>query len=243
MPSPLATDGPVTLTARQRARAEVTAEIVQAARLQLAAEGAASISLRAIARDLGMPSSAIHRYFATREALITRLIVEAYDSIGAATEESQQGVATDDLMGRFGAACRAIRGWSVAHPHEYSLVFGSPIPDYEAPEETVQSAARVPGVLGAIMLDAVKRRTRGPRREVPLSDAGRRALTPALELFAHEVPAERMQAGLMVWMGIFGTLSFELYGHHYGAIGQNPEDREAYFESCIAAWAQQLGIS
>jgi len=234
---------PVTLTARQRARAEVTAEILRAAREQLAAEGAAGISLRAVARDLGMPSSGIYRYFSTREQLLTRLIIEAYDGIGAAAEDSQRDLPPDDLPARFAAACRAIRAWALAHPHQYSLVFGSPIPSYQAPEETVPAAARVPGVLGAILLDAAKRRTGARRPQIPLTDAGRQAIAPTLELFAHQIPAEQAQAGLMVWSGLFGAISFELYGHQYGSVGPATEDRDAFFESCIAAWAAQAGIS
>ena len=236
-------DPPVTLTARQRARAQVTAEILEAARRQLASAGAASISLRAIARDLGMPSSAIHRYFATRDDLLTRLIMDAYDSIGSAAEYSQRELPADDLVARFAAVCRAVREWALAHPHEYSLVFGSPIPDYDAPEETVPAAYRVPAVLGGILVDAAKRRGSGRRREVALSEAGRKAIEPALSLFGQQVAPERMQAGLMVWMGIFGVVSFELYGHEYGSVGESLEDRGAFFESCIAVWAAQIGIA
>jgi hypothetical protein len=179
----------------------------------------------------------------TREELLTRLITEAYDSIGAAAEDSQRGLPSGDPPARFAAACRAIRAWALAHPHEYSLVFGSPIPGYQAPEQTVPSAARVPGVLGAILLDAAKRRAGERHQQVPLTDAGRRAITPALELFAHQIPAEQTQAGLMVWSGLFGAISFELFGHQYGSVGQAPQDRDAFFESCIAAWAAQAGIS
>jgi AcrR family transcriptional regulator len=243
MTAALRADPPITLTARQRARAEITAEILAAARRQLASEGAAAISLRAAARDLGMPSSGIYRYFSTREELLTRLIVEAYESVGTAAEASQIGVPAGDLPARFGAACRAIRGWALAHPHEYSLVFGSPIPNYEAPEETVAAAARVPAVLGAILLDAVKKTNGARRKEIPLTDSGRRAIRPALALFSGQIPAERMQVGLMVWSGLFGAISFELYGHLDGSVGDSVEDREAFFESCITGWAAQAGIS
>ena len=187
------------------------------------------------------------RYFATRDELLTRLIVEAYDSVGATAEASQRDLAADDLPGRFAAACRAVRAWALAHPHEYSLVFGSPIPNYEAPEETVTAAARVPVVLGAIFMAAAAR-DQGARRSAvggatPLSDAGRRAITPAIELFAHQVPAEQVQAGLMVWMSLFGKVSFEFYGHQYGAVADSIEDRDAFFESCIARWSAHAGIS
>lgn len=234
---------PVTLTARQRARAEITAEILRAARKQLATEGAGAISLRAVARDLGMPSSGIYRYFKTRDELLTRLIIEAYESIGAAAEASQLPVAAADLSGRFAAACRAMREWALDHPHEYSLVFGSPIPDYRAPEETVQAAARAPAVLSAVLLEAGRRGGGICRAPAPLSSSGRRAIEPALDLFSHQVAAEQAQAGLMVWSGLFGAISFELFGHFYGSVGQTREDRDAFFESCITSWADQAGIS
>ena len=73
-------------TARERVRAEITREITNAARAQLAASGAAALSLRAVARDLGMVSSAIYRYFASRDELLTALIIDGYNAIGAAVE-------------------------------------------------------------------------------------------------------------------------------------------------------------
>jgi hypothetical protein len=126
--------------------------------------------------------------------------------------------------------------------HEYSLVFGSPVPDYQAPQETTRAASRVPAVLSAVLVDASKARG-GRRKDVPLTDAGARAIAPALELLGHQVPAARVQAGLMVWSGIFGAISFELYGHHDGSVAGSRADREAYFESCIVVWAAQAGIS
>jgi AcrR family transcriptional regulator len=241
--STLRSESPVTLTARQRARAEVTAEILRSAREQLATDGTSGISLRAVARHLGMPSSGIYRYFSTRDELVTRLIIEAYGNVGSAAERSQLDVPADDLRGRFAAACRAVRAWALANPHEYSLVFGSPIPDYEAPEETVAAAARVPAVFAAIVLDVVD--GAGPPRPLPvaLTDAGRRAIGPAMDVFASRLPAEYVQAAIMVWTAIFGTISFELYGHLYGSVGDSMEDRNAFFDSCVAQWSVQAGLA
>ena len=96
-------------TARERARAEITREILDAARGYLATDGAPALSLRAIARDLGMASSALYRYFDSRDALLTRLIIDAYDSLGAAAEASESVVDRADLAGRFTAICQAVR--------------------------------------------------------------------------------------------------------------------------------------
>ena len=118
-------------TARMRAKAEVRGEIIAEARRQLALQGAPALSLRAVTRQLGMASSAVYRYFPSRDDLITALIVEAYDALGVVAEAA---VATDGPAGdRWGALCRSIRGWAVEHPHEYALIYGSPIPGYQAP--------------------------------------------------------------------------------------------------------------
>jgi len=120
-------------TARERARAEITAEILDAARGYLATDGAPALSLRAIARDLGMASSALYRYFKSRDELLTRLIIDAYDSLGAAAEASEVTMDRNDLAGRFTVICEAVRAWALAHPNEYALIYGSPVPGYVAP--------------------------------------------------------------------------------------------------------------
>ncbi len=84
---------------RERARAEITSEIVRAGRDQLATDGAAALSLRAVARELGMVSSAVYRYVASRDELLTLLIIEAYDALGAAVEE-EAAPSTGTFSGR-----------------------------------------------------------------------------------------------------------------------------------------------
>jgi AcrR family transcriptional regulator len=141
-------------TARERARAEITAEILDAARGYLATDGAPALSLRAIARDLGMASSALYRYFSSRDQLLTRLIIDAYDSLGAAAEAAEVAVDRNDLAGRFAATCIAVRDWALAHPNEYALIYGSPVPGYVAPADTVRPASRVTTLLLRIIVEA-----------------------------------------------------------------------------------------
>src|ERR1700761_4668864 len=104
-------DAPV--TARARARAETTDQIKQIARAHLAVEGP-NLSLRAVARDLGVVSSAVYRYFASRDELLTALIIDAYDSLGAAAEAGEARVGRRDLLGRWLALGTAIRDWARA---------------------------------------------------------------------------------------------------------------------------------
>src|SRR6478609_854344 len=140
---------------RARVRAELTREIAAAARRHLASDGAAALSLRAVARELGMASSAVYRYFPSRDELLTALIVDAYNAMGEAAEGADAEHPRADLMSRWQAACAAVRGWALAHPHEYALVYGSPVPGYAAPEATIGPAARVGTVLAEVVADGV----------------------------------------------------------------------------------------
>src|SRR5688500_19893216 len=114
---------------RARVRAEMIDEIKVIARRHLAADGA-NLSLRAVARDLGVVSSAVYRYFASRDELLTALILDAYDSLGEAAETADAQVGRGDLRGRWLAVCRAVRAWALAQPHQYALIYGTPVPGY-----------------------------------------------------------------------------------------------------------------
>ena len=105
-------------TARQRVRAELTREIKHEARRQLASHGAEGLSLRAVARELGMVSSALYRYFPSRDDLLTALIVDGYNAIGEVAERADAACPAGEHAGRWLAVCRAIRDWALAHPHE-----------------------------------------------------------------------------------------------------------------------------
>src|SRR3954471_8509046 len=94
---------------RARVRAEMTEEIKTVARRHLATDGA-NLSLRAVARDIGLASSAVYRYFASRDELLTALIINAYDSVGAAAEQAAEGV--DDPLDRWLALAFAVRDWA-----------------------------------------------------------------------------------------------------------------------------------
>src|ERR1700756_3465061 len=111
---------------RARIRAEMIDEIKAVARRHLAAEGA-NLSLRAVARDMGMVSSALYRYFASRDDLLTALILDAYNALGAAVEAADAAIKDRlQLRGRWLAAVGAVRDWALANPAEYALIYGSP---------------------------------------------------------------------------------------------------------------------
>jgi AcrR family transcriptional regulator len=241
-------------TARERARAEITAEILEAARGYLATDGAPALSLRAIARDLGMASSALYRYFSSRDELLTRLIIDAYDSLGAAAEAGEASAGRDDLAARLTAVCMAVRTWALAHPNEYALIYGSPVPGYVAPADTVRPASRVTALLLRIVVEAAlagripdggppDAETSDPETPDPEAKPVAAALAPIRSHLPPAVPAPLVQRALMVWTNLFGIVSFELYGQLHGVVGEEPGDREAFFAACIGRWIHLTGIT
>lgn len=108
---------------------------------QIAESGAASLSLRAIARELDITAPAIYNYYPSRDDLVTALIVDAFTSLAEAQEASITGLAQNRRAVRLSALGLAYREWAVTYPQRYHLIFGTPIPNYTAPEEVTQPAA------------------------------------------------------------------------------------------------------
>src|SRR5690349_14169419 len=137
-------DGLMVGTPRERAREQTLQDITRIGREHLAAVGAAALSLRAVARDLGVVSSAVYRYVGSRDELLTLLLVDAYNDLGDAVDAAVESVPADDFRGRFRALAGAVRGWALREPARYGLLFGSPVPGYQAPaERTTAPGTRV----------------------------------------------------------------------------------------------------
>jgi len=197
---------------RARVRAELIEEIKAAARRQLATEGA-NLSLRAIAREMGMASSALYRYFASRDDLLTALIIDAYDAIGEAAEKADaRHRPRHDYAGRWLAAARALRSWALDHSSEYALIHGSPVPGYRAPADTTGPASRVPLVLTGIVAEAL---AAGALLAVPGPAIGPKL---AAELVAignqidRDLGEQVLARAMLAWTEMYGALSFELFG-------------------------------
>src|SRR3954467_3675491 len=144
-------------TPRERAREQTISDIVRIGRGQLASVGAAALSLRAVARELGVVSSAVYRYVKNRDELLTLLVVEAYNEVGEEAERAVAAAAAADYAGQFRALGRAVRGWGLREPARYALLFGSPVPGYQAPaERTMGPGTRVPIALVRILAGAYR---------------------------------------------------------------------------------------
>ena len=213
-------------TARERARAELTREIKEAARRQIAEVGASALSLRAVSRELGMVSSALYRYFPSRDALLTALIVDAFDAVGAVAEQVEQ-----DLPARRGFTVRwvglgtAVRAWAVANPHDYALIYGSPVPGYEAPTDTVDPAARVSLVALRLVADGVASGDIEPAADLAMPRVTHGELAALRDGVGLAVPDEVLARTLLAWSAVLGAVSYELFGHLHGIVA----DHEAYF--------------
>lgn len=244
MPSvPLPAEG-----ARARARRELLREITDAARAQLAEVGAAALSVRAVTRSLGMAPSAVYRYFPNRDALLTALITEAYTGLADAAEDAERGADRADLLGRWLAVHRGVRGWALGHPHEYGLIYGSPVPGYAAPQDTTAPASRVPLLLAAVAVDAWIDGHRAPGVDrVP--DALRADADALLALALAGRPSDQVPAAGSVgpgmplavvdaWTELYGCVSFELFGHYRGVLG----DPGAHLDAVARRTAAAVGL-
>ena len=226
-------------TARARVRAELTQEILEAARGQLAEHGSAALSLRAVAREVGMVSSAVYRYFPSRDDLLTALIVEAYDSLGAAVETAERRVKRTAYSDRWMSVCRTVRTWALAHPHEYALIYGSPVPGYKAPVTTIGPATRVALVLMQLLIDAHEDQQLRPAPSIP---SVHKALAADLQRLGDtfaDVPEATIVKALTAWAAIYGTVSFELFGQFHNVIAANSQ----FFDAAMSQLAEFVGLA
>lgn len=220
-------------TGRAQARVAMTADIKRIARQHLAEHGADALSLRAVARDLGVVSSAVYRYVASRDELLTLLIIDAYDALGVAAEEA----AADGRGGfeaRWSRVCRAVRTWAVANPHDYALVYGSPVPGYAAPRDTVDPALRVTRAAISVAEDGWRAGEVEPGVSVPLGRAVRSDLARLRAGLGTELPDPVLARCVLAWTGLFGLLSWELFGHLEGGV----LDGDAFFDVQARSWAR-----
>jgi AcrR family transcriptional regulator len=200
---------------RQETREKIEAQIIELGRRHLVTEGASGLSLRAIARDLGMVSSAVYRYVASRDDLLTLLLVEAYSEL--ADEVVRAGTVSggswrDQLL----AMARAARVWAIDQPASWALLYGSPVPGYHAPRErTVGPGTRVV----AALFDAIGAGIAAG--DIPQSNT---AATQPLSSDFERVRKEFEFGGddsavakcFLLWAGLVGAISLEVFGQ-YGA--------------------------
>ncbi len=212
-------------TARDRARAELTGEIKAVGLRHLAEHGAAGLSLRAVARDLGMVSSAVYRYFPSRDDLLTALIIDAYLAVGEVAEVAALAKPRAKFETRWLAVAESVRDWALTHRHEYALIYGTPVTGYTAPTDTIDPASRIAFVFLQVIADGVATGdiatttdAEAPR-PVHADFDGMRASTGL------DIPDAVLSRTLIAWAQLLGGISLELFGHLHTVI----HDYDAFF--------------
>jgi len=283
-----------TLSRRDRVRAATVTEIKDTARRILVAEGPDGLSLRAIAREMGMTAPALYRYFPSREDLIGALIADLYDELTAAIStaagtagwtaaDPARGIAADAAPGAAGdpargtagdgaggvaggtagvagetagvagetgggdpragitAASRAFRAWALAHPREFGLLFGSPIPGIDAHSDD-SPAGLASERFGQVFGDLVARIYLASPFPVPAEDEMdpelRRQLRDWCSGLPVELPVGAGQVFLSCWIRLYGMVALEVFGHVQFAL----PDAEPLFEAELRDLAVKLGF-
>lgn len=211
---------------RDESRRQVTAAIRAAARRQIAEVGGGALSMRAIAREVGLVSSAVYRYFPTREALLTAMIVESYGNLASALPATE-GLAGAEAWRTLG---RGLRAWARSVPHEFQLIYGTPIPGYVAPPETVPAAAAV----AEPFLRLAPRSAPDAFGDPVLADQ-----FGALGTTFPDADGAGLAAVLAELAALFGFISLELSGHFVGTA--DPAD--ALYEALLSRQVATLGLA
>jgi AcrR family transcriptional regulator len=214
---------------RQESREQIEARIIELGRRHLVDHGAAGLSLRAIARDLGMVSSAVYRYLASRDELLTLLLIDAYSDLADSVDRARDDVAdlwSDDVI----AIARAARRWAIAHPARWALLYGSPVPGYHAPpERTVGVGTRVVGAffdaIAAGIATGDIRLTKGFAPQPMSSDFER-----IRQEFGFPGDDHVIAKCFLLWAAVVGAISLEVFGQ-YGA--DTLTDPEAVFDTQV----------
>jgi AcrR family transcriptional regulator len=217
---------------RARRRDDVTRQVLEIGRRHLAEYGAAALSLRAVTRDLGMVSSAVYRYVASRDELLTLLVVDAYTELGDVVSARLAELPRTAWDTRVVAVCLAVREWALREPARYALLSGSPVPGYEAPgEQTTEPGTRVIRALMGLVAEGVRAGdVVDGATVVRMPRALRADLVRVRDELGMDVDPAVLGRAVQLWAVLFGAVSLEVFGQ-YGA--DTFAEPEALFEHQI----------
>ncbi|ROT32756.1 TetR/AcrR family transcriptional regulator [Micromonospora sp. HM5-17] len=225
-------------TRRERLRTATVTEIKDGARRLLVTGGPEAISLRAIARDMGMTAPAIYRYFPSLEALVIELAGDLFDELRRHVEHARDTVGVDPLD-QLAAMARAFRDWAIQHPAEFTLAFGSTVPGMDAFQDGCLDENHPGARFGMAFLRPMIELWRRAPFPTPPADVLDRRLAASLEPLrrAHgDVPVEVAYVFLTGWTMLYGLVSLEINNHLRWAVS----DPQALFEAALAGFLAQL---
>jgi AcrR family transcriptional regulator len=232
------------LSRRDRVRAATVTEIKDTARQILVAEGPDGLSLRAIAREMGMTAPALYRYFPSREDLVVALIADLYDELVATIEAARDEHPPAAAPLQLAAASRAFRRWALADPREFGLLFGSPIPGIEVRSDDDANPANAAAErFGQVFGDLIARIYQASPFPIPADEDIDPALRSELRTWCSGLPVElplgAAQVFLSCWIRLYGMVAMEVFGHLTFAL----PDAEPMFEVELADLAAKLGFA
>ncbi len=228
---------------RDRVRAATTGEIKQTARRILVEQGPDGVSLRAIAREMGMTAPALYRYFGSHEDLIKHVVADIFeeiaDDIHAAITAAGQA-SGGDMAAKLVAACAEFRRWSLGHKDEFGLLFGTPLPGLEAVHDDVldQCAAKFSGTFFALFLELWHKRPFPVPADDQIDPGLREQLARYRDGLGIDLPLGAGLIFLRCWVRLYGMIALEVFGHLHFAL----EDPSAMFEYTLAELADLIGL-
>jgi AcrR family transcriptional regulator len=237
---------------RDRVRAATTQEIIDTARKLVVEHGPADVSLRAIARDMGMTAPALYRYFGSHEELLRHVVASIFTeladhvkaAISVAAELAEPNLDPADIMAiKLVAGAREFRAWALEHVPEFSMIFGSPLPGLELMPElhddpTVDCGYRFGQVFLDLFFELYRRRPFPIPADEDIDPTLRKQLQRYRELVQTELPLGALQTFMRCWVLLYGTVALEVFGHMRFAL----DDPEPMFELMLADLAPMLGL-
>lgn len=207
-------------THRERVQQATREEIKATARRQMARDGAAALSLRAVAAEMGLTAPALYRYYANRDELITALIVDAFHALGEAAEAADARCDLEDLRGRFVAMMLAYRDWALAHRADFTLVYGTPLPNYHAPPEVTDPAVRrsTAPLLALLARGWADGKLTAPDGDLPAT-LHEHYTAFAAEYLDAPVPLGLLHRAIGAWAHLQGLILLEVFGHLAPTVG------------------------
>ena len=205
-------------------------EIKQTARIQLVSGGQNAISLRAIARDMGITAPALYRYYPALDSLILELCTDLYTELRIACQTVRDRVASQDHEERLLVMVREFRRWVLTHPAESTVIFGPPLPGVDQFHQQCQDLSHAGVQFGQIFIEPML--TLYHQGQLPVG----KAIVPSPHHAPGDVPAEVYTYFLLKWTQFYGIIMAEAFGHLSWAV----DDAEPLFEAELTAFTESL---
>ncbi|TNY38413.1 TetR/AcrR family transcriptional regulator [Thermomonospora catenispora] len=227
-------------TRRDRLRAATVEEIIRTARRLLVEQGQDAVTLRAIAREMGMTAPALYRYFDSHQELLTRLVGDLFNELTDVLGEALCTVSPDDLAGKFLVVAREFRRWALAHEREYALLFGNPVPglDIDRDDFVAECGRRFGRVFMTLFLELWSKSPFPVRSDEEIDPSLRRQLARYRDAMSVSLPLGAILVFIQCWVRLQGSVSLEVLGH----LGFALDDPAPLFELMLADLAPQLGL-